>query len=301
MELPLLVRYKLPAEENPRAGLQLGQTIHDVTTAVSSPAAWLRASAGRVPEAIADLLSAAQQARISYAVAELGRRDGEGRPYLLPPIDKQPVWAAGVTYSRSRTARQEEAVDGGDIYARVYTAERPELFFKAAPGAVVGPWGNVGIRRDARWNVPEPELGLVFNPALEIAGLVVGNDMSSRDIEGENPLYLPQAKMYTASCALGPGLALLPVTKGWPPCTISLQIKRGDAVVFAGQTHTDEIRRTPLELGEFLGRSQLFPDGVVLLTGTGIVPADEFTLRIGDEIAIAIEGVGQLTNYVIQV
>lgn len=301
MDLPLLVRFQLPGENNPRLGVQLQQTIHDVSAEVPSLAAWLQGSAGRVPEAIAGLLATARQSAQRYAAGDFGRYGEEGRPYLVPPVDRQPVWAAGVTYARSQAARQEEAVDGGDVYARVYRAERPEIFYKAAASAVVGPWGDVGIRRDALWNVPEPELGLVFNPALEIAGLVVGNDMSSRDIEGANPLYLPQAKMYKASCALGPGIALLTVTDGWPSCAIELQIQREGALVFEGQTHTDAIQRAPLELGDFLGRSQSFPDGVVLLTGTGIVPADDFTLRIGDAVTISIEGVGRLTNYVIQV
>jgi 2-dehydro-3-deoxy-D-arabinonate dehydratase len=209
----------------------------------------------------------------------------------------QDVWAAGVTYERSRQARQEEAVDGGDIYARVYAAERPELFFKARAGWVIGHLGEVGIRADAEWNVPEPELTLVINPALEVVGLTVGNDMSSRDIEGANPLYLPQAKIYTASCALGPQIAL-GRHESWPEITIRVTVERDGETIFEDSVSTARIHRRLDELVTYLGRSLSYPDGVLLMTGTGIVPSNDFTLRAGDRITVTIDDIGQLTNTV---
>ena len=295
-----LVRYFVP-KLGARVGVQIGETVHDVTDAVGSVGAWLRSSAGRVDAASADLLAAVQSSRQAHLAAYFNHPPAFDQPHWLPPIDVQDVWAAGVTYERSRAARQEEAVDGGDVYARVYTAERPELFFKARGPWVVGPHDQVGIRRDARWNVPEPELALVINPALEIVGVTVGNDMSSRDIEGENPLYLPQAKIYTRSCALGPAIALGPVGATWPDTAIALQIVRDGAVVFVGATHTSQIRRRPDELVEYLGRALPFPDGAVLLTGAGVVPPDSFTLAEGDEVQITIDAVGMLRNLVTEV
>ena len=284
-----------------RVGVQIGATVHDVTDAVGSVAAWLRGSSGRVDAAIADLLAAAQASRQTYPADMLHHAPSPDHLHWLPPIDVQDVWAAGVTYERSRVARQEEARDGGDVYARVYTAERPELFFKARGPWVVGPYDRVGIRRDAAWNVPEPELALVINPALEIVGVTIGNDMSSRDIEGENPLYLPQAKIYTRSCALGPTIALGRIRDVWPAARIALHIYRNGAPIFSGETHTDKIRRRPDELLEYLGRALAFPDGAVLLTGTGIVPPDSFTLAAGDLVEVQIDAVGVLQNFVTMV
>ncbi|BAL99550.1 MULTISPECIES: fumarylacetoacetate hydrolase family protein [Caldilinea] len=284
-----------------RVGVQIGATVHDVTDAVGSVAAWLRGSSGRVDAAIADLLAAAKASRQTYLADMLHHAPSPDHLHWLPPIDVQDVWAAGVTYERSRIARQEEARDGGDVYARVYTAERPELFFKARGPWVVGPYDQVGIRRDAAWNVPEPELALVINPALEIVGVTIGNDMSSRDIEGENPLYLPQAKIYTRSCALGPTIALGHIRDVWPATRIALHIYRNGAPIFSGETHTDKIRRRPDELLEYLGRALAFPDGAVLLTGTGIVPPDSFTLAAGDLVEVQIDAVGVLQNFVTMV
>ncbi len=218
---------------------------------------------------------------------------------LLPPIVSQEVWAAGVTYFRSRSARIEESKDagGGSFYDRVYTAARPELFFKATGRRVVGPGGAVRIRSDAAWSVPEPELTLLISPTGTIVGYTIGNDMSSRDIEGENPLYLPQAKVYDGSCALGPCVLLapepLPKTTG-----IRLEIERAGAMAFSGSTTLAELKREPQELTEYLFRDNSFPDGVFLMTGTGIVPGDEFTLAAGDRIRISIDGIGMLENYV---
>jgi 2-dehydro-3-deoxy-D-arabinonate dehydratase len=218
---------------------------------------------------------------------------------LLPPVASQEVWAAGVTYFRSRSARIEESKDagGGDFYDRVYTAARPELFFKATGRRVIGPGGTLRIRSDAKWSVPEPELTLLLNPAGTIVGYTIGNDMSSRDIEGENPLYLPQAKIYDGSCALGPCILLAedPLPKS---TVVRLQIERGGSVVFEGETTLNELKRSPEELSEFLFRDNSFPDGVLLMTGTGIVPEDSFGLASSDRISIAIQGIGTLRNYV---
>lgn len=216
---------------------------------------------------------------------------------LLAPIGNQEVWAAGVTYLRSRAARMAESKDagGGDFYDRVYSAERPELFFKSQPHKVVGPGAAVGLRSDATWSVPEPELALVINPRGEIAGYTVGNDMSSRDIEGQNPLYLPQAKIYNRSCALGPGIL---VRHGDLPETtrISISIERGGNAAFTGETTLAQMKRQPQELVHYLYRDQTFPHGAFLLTGTGIVPPDSFTLERGDVIRISIDGIGTLEN-----
>jgi 2-dehydro-3-deoxy-D-arabinonate dehydratase len=218
---------------------------------------------------------------------------------LLPPIGRQEVWAAGVTYLRSKTARMEESKDagGGSFYDRVYDAPRPELFFKATPHRVVGPGGAVKIRTDSKWNVPEPELALLVSPGGRIVGYTIGNDMSSRDIEGENPLYLPQAKVYDGCCALGP--CVLVTDEPLPKRTeIRLEIRRGGQSVFGGATSLAQIKRGFQELVDYLFRDNSFPDGCFLLTGTGVVPPDTFTLQPGDEVSITIEPIGTLRNTV---
>jgi 2-dehydro-3-deoxy-D-arabinonate dehydratase len=218
---------------------------------------------------------------------------------LRAPIGTQEVWAAGVTYFRSRTARMEEAKagGGGDFYDRVYTAPRPELFFKATARRVVGPGQPVRVRSDSRWSVPEPELALVINARGGIIGYTIGNDMSARDIEGENPLYLPQAKVYAESCALGPCVLL--TADPLPPDTpIALRIDRRAAVVFEGSTTLAAMKRSVQELAEYLFRDNVFPCGCVLLTGTGIVPPDDLALQSGDVIAITIPPIGTLENTV---
>jgi 2-dehydro-3-deoxy-D-arabinonate dehydratase len=217
---------------------------------------------------------------------------------FLPPIDQQEVWAAGVTYKRSREARERESAGAASFYEKVYTAERPELFFKATPRRVVGTEGNVRIRKDGKWNVPEPEVALVISPQLQIVGYTIGNDMSSRDIEGENPLYLPQAKVYDGSCSLGPFVTL---ASAFPPIdqvTIEMLISRGGQTVFDGQTPLARMARGFTDLVSWLGRENTFPDGVILLTGTGIVPPDNFTLASGDRITIEVSGIGRLCNTV---
>jgi len=219
----------------------------------------------------------------------------------LAPIGNQEVWAAGVTYIRSRQARMEEAKDagGGDFYAKVYEAERPELFFKAPAYRVVGHGKQVRIRKDSKWNVPEPELTLFICSEGTIEGYTIGNDMSSRDIEGENPLYLPQAKSYDASAALGPCLyvADTPISAD---AMIELQIERNNQQVFSGEIAINRMKRKHTELAEFLFRETSFPYGVYLMTGTGIVPPDHFTLEVNDQIKISIEGIGVLVNTVSQ-
>lgn len=215
------------------------------------------------------------------------------------PIENQEVWASGVTYYRSRSARIEESKNagGGDFYDRVYSAERPELFFKAVAHKVAGTNSEVRIRSDATWSVPEPELTLVVNPRGEIVGYTIGNDMSSRDIEGSNPLYLPQAKVYDRSCALGPGILIQKERLG-PDTQISLEILRAGYSEFSASILLAEMKRDPRVLVEYLYRDQSFPCGCFLLTGTGIVPPDTFTLQSGDEIRISISGIGTLINRV---
>ena len=218
---------------------------------------------------------------------------------LLPPIVSQEVWAAGVTYYRSRGARMEESKDagGGDFYDRVYLAERPELFFKSTASRTVGGGGLVRIRTDAHWSVPEPELTLVVSPGGRIIGHTIGNDMSSRDIEGENPLYLPQAKVYNGSCALGPGILISegPLAHS---TEIVLEILRDGRMEFSGSVALTELKRDPKLLVEYLRRDNSFPAGCFLMTGTGIVPPGSYTLKSGDQIRITIEPIGTLENIV---
>ena len=218
---------------------------------------------------------------------------------LLAPIGRQEVWAAGVTYYRSRGARMEESKDsgGGSFYDRVYSAERPELFFKSTASRTVGQGGQVRIRADSKWNVPEPELTLLVSPGGQITGYTIGNDMSSRDIEGENPLYLPQAKVYSGSCALGPGI-LVSSEPLAPSTVIAIEILREGSVEFSGQVALTELKRDPRTLVEYLFRDNAFPYGCFLMTGTGIVPPSSFTLASGDLIRITIEPIGTLENEV---
>ena len=220
---------------------------------------------------------------------------------ILAPLDLQPVWAAGVTFPRSREARREEAVDGGDVYDRVFGASRPELFVKAAAGAAIGPGDQLGIRADSDWDVPEPELGVVAGPDGELQALVLGNDMSSRSIEGANPLYLPQAKVYDRSCGIGPCLVPVSLAPPWQQIRIELRIAR------AGQTRYEDgmslatMQRTPVELLRWLFAAQSFPHGVALLTGTSLVPPGDFTLGDGDVVTVSAAALGTLENRVVTV
>jgi 2-dehydro-3-deoxy-D-arabinonate dehydratase len=217
---------------------------------------------------------------------------------LLTPVEGQEIWAAGVTYLRSKKARMEESDFSANAYDLVYEADRPEIFFKSLPEKVSGPGEAVGIRSDATWNVPEPELTLVVNSAKELVGYTIGNDMSSRDIEGENLLYLPQAKVYDRSCAVGPWLVIGASEEEVREWTIGVKIARDGKVVFNGETSINNIKRTFDELVGYLCQSQTFPQGAMLLTGTGVVPDDDFTLVAGDVVRIAISGIGTLENKV---
>jgi len=228
--------------------------------------------------------------------ADVATRPG-AEPYFLAPIESQEAWAAGVTYERSQQARKVEA-GGADFYDRVYASERPEIFLKATRSRTVGPGGEVGIRADSRWNVPEPELALVLNHSLDIVGFTIGNDMSSRDIEGANPLYLPQAKVYDRCLGLGPTIVTADEVPDPLRLEIGLRIVRAGSVAFEGSTSTARLNRSLAELCAYLGRCNSFPAGAILLTGTGVVPPDEFTLAPNDVVTIRIEGVGELTNTV---
>lgn len=219
---------------------------------------------------------------------------------LLAPIDRQEVWAAGVTYKRSQVARMEESDKGASHYDQVYTAPRPELFFKATPARVSGPGEPVRVRYDSNWSVPEPELTLVVSPTKKLVGFTIGNDMSARDIEGENPLYLPQAKFYHQSAALGPCILIPEAPLDRNNTHIVLTIRRHGKKVFHGETTLDQMVREFDELIGWLGRENEYPHGVYLMTGTGIVPDDEFTLLDGDEVSIQITGIGTLTNPVVK-
>jgi 2-dehydro-3-deoxy-D-arabinonate dehydratase len=244
---------------------------------------------------LAELLTADDPAGLARTLTA-----GEPEPLagldLLAPIDRQEIWAAGVTYKRSKVAREEESAGAAQFYDKVYTAPRPELFLKATPERTVGPNADIRVRRDSKWNVPEPELALVVTPDLRIVGYTIGNDVSSRDIEGENPLYLPQAKVYHGSCSVGPVVTLASAMPPLASVGIRLVIRRGGAVAFDGSTSVAQMARTPEELVDWLGRENRFPHGVVLLTGTGIVPPDDFSLAPGDHVEITIDGVGTLAN-----
>jgi 2-dehydro-3-deoxy-D-arabinonate dehydratase len=278
-----LCRFIAAPHADVRVGLVEGGSVRDLT------AAGVRR--------LDDLL---ERADLAEQLARVRRSAGAEWPVdqvrLLTPVESQEIWAAGVTYLRSKQARMEESDFSARAYDHVYEAARPEIFFKAVPEKVVSPGEAVGIRRDARWNVPEPELTLVVNSSGSLVGFTIGNDMSSRDIEGENLLYLPQAKIYTGSCAIGPWMVVGVVEEDARQWTIRLEIQRGDAVVFAGGTRVDQIKRTFGELIEYLFRSQVFPRGAMLLTGAGIVPPDAFTLAAGDRVRITISGIGTLEN-----
>ncbi len=215
---------------------------------------------------------------------------------FLAPVDRQEIWAAGVTYLRSSQARQAESEGAARFYDLVYKAPRPELFFKSTPRRVSPPGGVVRFRKDSKWSVPEPELTLVISPQMKIVGATIGNDMSARDIEGENPLYLPQAKVYTGSCSVGPAIFLSHSPEELQNLEISLEIFRGGNLAFSGTTSTAKLARKLVDLVDWLARENDFPNGVMLMTGTGIVPPDEFTLATGDRVKITIDGIGTLEN-----
>jgi 2-dehydro-3-deoxy-D-arabinonate dehydratase len=239
-----------------------------------------------------NLLQKLQQITATLSPVENPAMDG-----VLAPVGNQEIWACGVTYLRSKIGRQEESKEagGGDFYARVYEAERPEVFFKSTPHRVVGPHQKVRIRKDSTWDVPEPELTLVVTSSGKIVGYTIGNDMSSRSIEGENPLYLPQAKTYDGCAAVGPCIYVTeqPLDKA---TNIHLQIIRNGSTVFTGTIGINQMKRTPEELVSFVFRECSFPYGCLIMTGTGIVPGNDFTLNSGDKIQISIDGIGTLIN-----
>ncbi len=279
-----LVRYRAGGAE-PRVGVLDG----DAITAV------------RAVASMADLLAMPLRQIRDVCGDPGGAPIARGEARLLAPVDgRTDVWAAGVTYERSRDARVVESLDSADIYERVYTATRPELFFKSAAWRVVGPGGAVSARADSEIDVPEPELAVVLNYAAEVVGYTICNDMSSRSIEGENPLYLPQAKIYLGGCALGPS-----VRPGWEvpdpyALTIEMTIRRGGTAAWDGRTSTSALRRRLDELAGFLFREDEFPAGAVLSTGTCLVPDLPFTLQAGDVISIRISGIGELVNHVVR-
>jgi 2-dehydro-3-deoxy-D-arabinonate dehydratase len=274
-----------PGDHSVRIGLVAEDTVRDLSAAgINTLQAVLE-----TPDPVSYLQHATRGTLPQFALSKV---------VLCAPVERQDVWAAGVTYLRSKAARMEESDFSATAYDRVYAAERPELFFKARAEKVSAPDEPVGIRSDARWSVPEPELALVLNSRGRIVGHTIGNDMSSRDIEGENLLYLPQAKLYDRSCALGPWITLgvtEPEVRAW---TISLAILRHGRTVFTGETSVGQLKRSFTDLTGYLCRSQSFPDGVVLLTGTGIVPPDSCTLQPGDITDITISGIGRLRNTV---
>lgn len=251
-----------------------------------------------LPTLAEDPTRGADELGLLVAQARMGESLALDSVQLLAPVDAQEVWAAGVTYERSRAARLDES-GGLDFYDRVYTAARPELFFKALPGRVVGDGAPIWARADSQWSVPEPELAVYYAPdsedRLHPVGFTLGNDVSARDIEGENPLYLPQAKVYERSCALGPYVELLP-TADLTQLTLHMSIARGGVRVYDDTISTSRIRRTLDELGRYLGRHMRFPEGVVLLTGTGLIPPHDFTLTGGDVVSIGISDWGTLEN-----
>jgi 2-dehydro-3-deoxy-D-arabinonate dehydratase len=295
-----ICRFYLP-DQGAHLGLVVNQTVHDLTASdlphFVTLTALLQAS---VQTPLGALLQAVDLSNLpTYVYHELDCSPVADVPHLLPPVDRQEIWAAGVTYAWSREARVREA-QIKDVYVRVYEAERPELFFKSVGEKAVGPNDWIGLRGDSHWNVPEPELALVLNPLMQIVGYTIGNDASSRDIEGENPLYLPQAKIYRHSCALGPVITLADHHVDGQNLAIRLTINRTGTPVFQSETSTAKMHRSLAELTNHLARYDDFPYGALLLTGTGIVPGDDFTLQTGDEVVIEIEAIGILRNPVRQ-
>lgn len=296
-----LVHYFQPGQGG-AWGVMEEERVHPVATDQGSGGGFLAALL-QWPDPVAVLKAALTSAAPGETLLfeDLLRAEPDpARPHLLPPIDLQEVWAAGVTYQRSKVARMEESEGAARFYDLVYDAERPELFFKGSASRVSGPNAPLRIRQDAAWNVPEPEVALLVSPRMKLVGYTVGNDMSSRDIEGENPLYLPQAKVYRQSCGLGPAILLETGGEGRPALEIAMTIERGGETVFSGTTSTAQMKRTFADLIGWLGRDNLFPHGVFLLTGTGLVPGDDFTLRPEDRVTISIPQIGALHNRIVQ-
>jgi 2-dehydro-3-deoxy-D-arabinonate dehydratase len=297
-----LCRYYMPPL-GMRVGVIIEGEVYDITEAEPGRARTLGTLLGRIvgfpPGGFARWVEERVEDKVAeITMAELDTKPDNRTPHLLAPIDNQEVWAAGVTYKRSVEAREAESGQSG-VYDRVYSAARPELFFKANPHHVVGPHTPIRVRSDSKWSVPEPELALVMDSRGTLVGYTIGNDVSARDIEGENPLYLPQAKVYNQACALGPVITLADGFDG-ATAKIAVQIQRQGATVFEGETSADRLKRSFSELMEYLWRENEYPNGVILLTGTGVVPPDDFTLQDGDHVSITIPGIGTLSNPVVQ-
>ena len=284
-----LVYFTVDGATEPRFGLLAGERVID-----------LERSGGPDSLAAALQITATELRATLRAVVAIPHEDIPLTAVTLKaPIDRQEVWAAGVTYLRSRDARMEESSQR-DVYDRVYDADRPELFLKATPNRVSGPGEPIAIRRDSGWDVPEPELAILVNAHGELVGYTIGNDVSSRSIEGENPLYLPQAKVYSRCAALGPAVVTVDELPDVFNLEIQLTIRRDGTQLFQGSTATSQLHRSLSHLMDYLLRDNEFPAGVFLMTGTGIVPPSEFTLQHGDEVTIRIEGIGSLVNPVIR-
>ena len=296
-----LVHYSSPGQGS-TWGLMQEDRVHPLATDQASGGSFLSTLLGW-PDPVAVLSEAYDGISRGVSIPFhdlLGAPPDPNTPHLLAPVDRQEVWAAGVTYLRSKVARMEESEGAARFYDLVYDAERPELFLKATPSRVSGPNAPVRIREDALWNVPEPEVALLLSRHLRLVGYTVGNDVSSRDIEGENPLYLPQAKVYRQCCGLGPVILLEPGQPEHRELEIRLSIERAGAVAFEGRTSSGQMKRRFADLAGWLGRDNVFPNGVFLLTGTGLVPGDDFTLQPGDVVSITIPEVGTLRNPVVQ-
>lgn len=282
------------------AKIRTHQLTHAVAVIENSSARILPLGKEDWMTSLADLLHSAdpkaEVTRLLKQAAEIPLSDVK----FLAPVDQQEIWAAGVTYKRSQVARMEESESAASHYDKVYSADRPELFFKATPNRVSHPGEPVRVRSDSNWSVPEPEFTLVLNPKLEIVGYTIGNDMSARDIEGENPLYLPQAKVYRQCCSIGPVIRLADGPLSLNDTVITMSIDRADKQMYHGQTTLAQLHRTLPELTGWLGREDDFPYGAFLLTGTGLVPENDFTLEHGDEITMSITGIGTLKNSVVK-
>src|SRR5438094_3247502 len=286
-----LCRYWLP-DSGPTLGLVDGSLVYNLADADAETFGSFSRMLGleNLPDR-AERAAARVRSRAGLIWNDLDVAPDVGKPHLLAPVTKQEVWAAGVTYLRSREARMEESAGGGSFYDKVYYSDRPELFLKGTSNRVAGPNAAIRIRKDSRWNVPEPELALLLGPAGSLVAFTAGNDVSSRDIEGENPLYLPQAKVYKGSCALGPAFVLADSVPDVQALIIELRIRRGSTIPFEGSARVAQMKRTLKDLVSYLFREQEFPYGVLLLTGTGIVPPDDFTLMPGDIVEITIPAI----------
>ncbi|HUZ45379.1 MAG TPA: fumarylacetoacetate hydrolase family protein [Terriglobia bacterium] len=294
-----VVRYWDPGHEKALLGVVEGNEVVAISGLMGNGEASFEALLARAAEegtSALELLNRtdlSQAARLPYASLDIP--PDRSRAHLLQPVVAEEIWGAGVTYERSRHARQAESVVG-DVYERVYDAVRPELFFKATPSRCVGPNEAVGLRGDSHWTVPEPELALIIDPHLEIAGYTLGNDISARDIEGENPLYLPQAKVFSACCSVGPSI-LLKEAGDEAAFPIGCRVERAGHEIFCAETSTAAMHRSFTDLVVYLGRFNALPAITILLTGAGIVPPDDFGLEAGDVIEIYSPGIGTLRNF----